>query len=361
LRNPLGALKTIGRNGRLVVEPLTTFAKPAVELLDTRTTFAKGTAAWTRLLWTMLVWGLVGGAITRLAAVEFATDERHKLRPALRFAFKKTLSYFAAPLLPIGGLVLLWVLGVLTGLLGRIPGVGEYLLGAGMILPLVFGLVMALILLVVAVGWPLMSPTISAEGSDAFDGLSRSFSYVFGRPWHYLWYGVVALAYGYLIACFVLVVGTLLVHLTGFTLAGGMGVERVASLMNSAPNLLGGPETLIPMSDVATGAVEVGTDSLGLQIAGLWLHFLALLIVGFVYSYFWSAATIVYFLLRRVDDATALDEVYLDASDEEDEMLPLVGVAASDQSVIERPPNVEHLKEPATKRSAAEDANAANE
>jgi len=35
--------------------------------------------------------------------------------------------------------------------------------------------------------------------------------------------------------------------------------------------------------------------------------------VGFIYGYFWTAATAVYYLLRRDVDATEMDEVYLDA------------------------------------------------
>ena len=62
-----------------------------------------------------------------------------------------------------------------------------------------------------------------------------------------------------------------------------------------------------------------------------------LMMVAFVYSYFWSASTIIYFLLRQSDDATDLDEVYLPDEQERDELLPLVGVAASDQPVVERP------------------------
>ena len=47
----------------------------------------------------------------------------------------------------------------------------------------------------------------------------------------------------------------------------------------------------------------------------IWLFFL--LVVGFGYSYFWTAATIVYFLMRRHVDDTDMDEVHL----EEDEAL----------------------------------------
>jgi hypothetical protein len=55
---------------------------------------------------------------------------------------------------------------------------------------------------------------------------------------------------------------------------------------------------------------------------------LSLLVVGFVYSYFWSSATIMYFLLRHSVDANDFDEVFTDDAEETDELLPLVGTAA---------------------------------
>ena len=38
-----------------------------------------------------------------------------------------------------------------------------------------------------------------------------------------------------------------------------------------------------------------------------------LLAVGYLFSYFWTAAAAIYFLLRRDVDATETDEVFLDA------------------------------------------------
>ena len=46
----------------------------------------------------------------------------------------------------------------------------------------------------------------------------------------------------------------------------------------------------------------------------------------------------IYLLLRQVDDATDFREVYPPVAEDKDELRPFVGVAASDQPVIERPP-----------------------
>ena len=44
-------------------------------------------------------------------------------------------------------------------------------------------------------GAGLLFPAVSAEGTDAFDAVSRAFSYVFSKPWKLLLYHLVGLAY----------------------------------------------------------------------------------------------------------------------------------------------------------------------
>ncbi|MBS0262316.1 MAG: hypothetical protein JSS02_10230, partial [Planctomycetes bacterium] len=55
---------------------------------------------------------------------------------------------------------------------------------------------------------------------------------------------------------------------------------------------------------------------------------LAVMVVGFGYTFFWSSATIAYFVLRHSIDANDFDEVYVEDVEEQDELLPLVGTAA---------------------------------
>ena len=115
-------------------------------------------------------------------------------------------SQWVSPLL--GTVMYLWggrpfLTGAISEIRSRTPG-----------MMLLIGLVMALSLVGLAVGWPLMAPTISAEGTDSWEALSRSFSYVFQRPWHYLWYGLVAVAYGAVVIFFIGFMGSFIVYLS---------------------------------------------------------------------------------------------------------------------------------------------------
>ncbi len=334
VNDPFRTLVVVSTNWRVVLSPVMALINPGVVLLQTVSesntegtkTWADVAYAWTQLLWILCVWAVFGGAITRMVAVQFARDEKVGLLAALKFSVQRFLSYLLAPLLPIAGIGFFWLLCVLGGWIGRIPAIGEVLIGLFWIVPLFCGLFMALMLVGVAAGWPLMYATISAEASDGFDGLSRAYCYVYGRPWHYLWMVIVAMAFGSVVIFFAWLVTWLLVYLGGWSVASGMGLNNAVALFQASAGLFG--------IDVLGG----GTDEeyfLGSVAVGAWMRLVGLVLVGFIYSYFWSAFTIMYFLLRRSDDGTEFDQVYITEDEQRNELLPLVGVAESDQSTDE--------------------------
>ncbi len=274
--------------------------------------------------------------------MQIARNEKIPLREALIFAKDHFISFFAAPAFPLLLLAILiiclWLFGWVEGL---IPIFGDIFI-AGLLWPivLVVGLIMAVVL-VGLVGWPLMNPTISVEGSDSFDALSRSYSYVYQAIWHYLWYGVVAVAYGMALVFFVGLMGSLIVFLGDWavSLTPGLGSANPANdrepayLFMYAPTSFGWRDLLIHNSRFVepvhtltpTGLpivhYEFTTQYLdtmhwynrvGAWMVAIWIGAFFLLVVGFGYSYFWTAATIIYFLMRRQVDDTDMDEVHLE-------------------------------------------------
>src|SRR5262249_6575016 len=105
------------------------------------------------------------------------------------------------------------------GLFHMIPFLGDIFV-SGLLWPLMlaFGLGIA-IALVGLVGWPLMPATISAEGTDSWEAVSRSYSYVYQRPWQYIWYGLVAVTYGGLVFFFLGFLGSFTVYLSKWGVA----------------------------------------------------------------------------------------------------------------------------------------------
>jgi hypothetical protein len=343
LRNPWQALLTAGADWGVVLRPVRTIVSPVHTILHADSTWRQKSFAWTRLAWVLCVWAVVAGAMCRIAAVEQARDTKITLLSAVKYSLRNFPAYMTATLLPVAGIGLFWILCVVGGWLGRIPLVGPPLLGVLWGLELVFGFVMAMILIGAAAGWPLMYATISTEASDGFDGFSRAYSYVFSRPWHYIGFAAVALAYGAVVVTFVYFVATLVAYLSAAGVYSSLGVTGTNGLLLGAPDSVGGPGLL---TGSPTGSLNVGTF-----FAGMWLQAMGLLTSGFVASYFWTAVTVIYLLLRQVDDATDFHEVAMPEEKETDDLLPLVGVAGSEQPIVERPPEGDFAK-PAADRGA---------
>jgi hypothetical protein len=265
---------------------------------------------------------------------------------ALWFSLENFTSYMTAALLPAVGIGAFWLLCTIGGWIGRIPVVGQPVLGLLWGLELAFGFLMALILIAAIAGWPLMYATIGVEASDGFDAFSRSYSYVFTRPWHYLWFGIVALTYGAFVTTFISLVASLVVYLSAAGVASGLGSARAGAMLLGSPDSVGGPAFV---SSLPSSHVGVGTF-----FAGAWLQVVGLVVSGFAVSFFWTASTVIYLLLRQVDDATDFREVYPPPSEEKDELRPFVGVAASDHPVIERPPEGDFAAGPRRAPGASE-------
>ena len=316
----------------VLLEPLTKFVRPIVALLHPDAGFWLYVFCILGILWTLAVWAVFGGAITRIAAVKVARNEQVSLGDALRFSVAKFLSYFAAPLYPaLGVAVIVLVMVLVGGLLFLVPYVGDVLGAVLWFLVLIGGLIMAG-LLIGYVGWPLMYATISTEGSDSFDAFSRCYQYVYQRPWHYLFYTLVALLYGVLAIFFVVFLTSFFVYLGKFALdfipwldwrATG---EPASALSVYAPTSYGWRDLLVGEHRVDYFLAEMNTgQQIGAVIVGFWLTLIFLMMVGFAYSYFWTFTTIIYFLLRQQIDHQDFDEVYYE---EDEEAYPVTAASA---------------------------------
>jgi len=267
------------------------------------------------LIGLLAIWSLIGGGITRIAAVELAKDERIELGEATNYSASKFWSYFWSPLVPILGVIFFAFWVWLFALPGRIPWhVGEIwilLCSLGLPLALLAGFLIVLIVIGGVTGLILMFPTISTEGTDAFDAISRAYSYVYSKPWRYIWYCLVALAYGIAVVGFVMVFAC---YMTSWTLATaqlGAGEAAFGGIRTFAlQTLLGNKEVVQPEGiQHASGAIVF-----------LWVFIVAALAYGFAVSYACTASTIIYFLMRKAVDGTEMTEVYVE--EEEEEALP---------------------------------------
>lgn len=222
-----------------------------------------------------LVWGLIGGWIARSEVLrQRPAEEPGQLTEGCRTsATQLVLGKKTSLLAPI--LVLVIFVGLLllpalaAGLLNRALGLGVgAVLAAAVLLPLVvFAMLLAALAALGSLSFTIMPATIATEGSDAFDALSRGYSYFFNRPFSFAFWWGLSLA------------------VSSLPLAAGyfwLGKD---------------PEAVGP----AAGAL-------------IWLLGAALSL-----SCFWSLQPLVYLKIRRIVDDTPEDEIWDEPLGEENQ------------------------------------------
>jgi hypothetical protein len=289
-------------------------------------------------LWELAAWALAGGAITRIAALALARDSRVGLLEGLRYGALKWPNYFLSTLLPLAGVVALgFIVGVIYGLIMR-ADFGVLVMSFLWPLMLVAAFVIAILLLGLLFGWPLMWPTISVEGTDSFDALSRSYSYTFHRPIAYLFYAILAAVIGLLAAFVVYYFIEWTTELAFWSASWGAGSARIQVIKQLRAQL----EALrIAPAEARDAALQnySGTLQFGAHVLNFWINCVVLLGTSYFFSFFWTAATAIYYLLRSSVDGTEPDEVSVEQQEETYSLPPLSG----DSTVVP------HVIEPKTK------------
>ena len=274
----------------------------------------------------LAVISISGGAVCRIAALQFARGEKPGLTEALRFSTKRFLNFFTAPLAPIGIIIFIGLFIFLLGLAGNIPRAGELIVGLGMPLALFAGVLIAVIVIGAVAGLNLMFPAVAYDGSDCFDAISRSFSYVYAKPWRMVVYTIIAAVYGSICYTFVRLFAFLSLWITRWLLQLGLWVDNGSKEVNKLVAIWPKPEFryLLGSSSPATAN---WTESIAAFLLYLFLLVVVGLVVSFIISFYFSANTIIYSLMRKTVDNTAIEDIYMQFDEAEveptaNELLP---------------------------------------
>ncbi len=301
------------------------YARPYVLMFNTKLTLRRFAYYLIGNIWTLLVWGLFAGAITRIAAMQLGREERVGLSESIGFTLKRFGSFFAAPIFPLLGALVIALPIALAGLLMNFQ-IGVIISGIFWFLVLLAGFIIGILLLGLLFGWPLMWATISSEGTDAFDALSRSYAYTFQRPLHYLFYALVTVLFGVVTWTLVFYFSTAVIELSWWGASWG---TNVADRFTGHPDS-GWAEYIKSARFSNSPPVRILEDGTEQKMSTLWFgayyfigSFEALVLTvahAFGFAFFWCASVAIYLLLRRDVDQTEMDEVFVE---DEEEQAPL--------------------------------------
>jgi hypothetical protein len=274
-------------------------SEPIARLLSHQLSLSEAAYYAFGFLGSLAVWGFVGGAITRRAVIEFGLEDTPGLVETLRFAAQRWSRYCLAPLFPLLGVLILVLLIVPLGWIMRL-NLGVAIAGLLWLIVLLASLAALWLLLGTFFGWPLMWAAISAErNADPFDAFSLSFSYVFGKPLHYLFYVVVAAMLGALGFALVDRAADLVLHFGYWAASWGASGERIGEIHRAMERFQ------------ITGEADNGPLWFGLLLLWFWHAVVRHVVSGFAYAFFWCTAAGIYLLLRYDVDEQEMDEIYL--------------------------------------------------
>ncbi|KPK86552.1 MAG: hypothetical protein AMJ81_00850 [Phycisphaerae bacterium SM23_33] len=296
----------------------------------------------------LAIWAVLGGAICRIAALHAAREEKISIMAAVKFGLSKFLSFVSAPLLPLAIIVLLGLLVALGGAAGALPYFGEWFVALLFGLALMLAAVVTFLAIGLVAGWPLMWPTIAVEGSDSFDSISRSFSYVWARPFRYGLYWLVAGVYGTICYLFVRLFAFLLLGATHCWAGWAMRLADRPQYAEGAGKLdvmwarptfecFHGPMQFEAMKNASEKAASV--------VLAFWVYVVSAVVLAFLVTFFFSAATNIYYLLRQKVDATDLDDVYVEEAEAEEAAAPPAEEQPEEQPPAEEKPAEEEGEE----------------
>ncbi len=244
-----------------------------------------------------------GGAIARMAAINVSSHQRLPVRQALKFSMTRWVRLFIAPLMPLLAVAVVAGIIMLMGVLMLVP-VLNIIGGMLYLVALLLGLLIAFLLIVYALAFLMVVPAMATEDCDGADAQQRAYGYVLSRPLH--------------------MVGYLLIALIGLTLGFFVVGLFATGVLNITPALYGVWTEDNPAM-VATGMADIfGTERISPEdvenarwhhvAAGWFINLWQTLIIGIVWayvvSYFFSAATIVYLLMRRACDGQDIEEIW---------------------------------------------------
>ena len=234
------------------------------------------------LIGIVAIWSFIGGCLSRRSVLEMGANITAPWAETFRLVLKRWQSIAWSVTMPSGLILIISVVPLILGWISNVPYLGPWCAGLLLIPMVLASLGIGWCAAITVLGFPLSVCSIVTEKqADAFDGISRPAAYVFQRP---LTLGLCVVA-----AEFMSVIGG-----TTFSLVVHTGFSMVLA------------------------AFDVGSVSNFSKLETVWtplIHGIPILIVtAYGYSFFWTAASATYLVLRKDVDQAEFDLIDLDNS-----------------------------------------------
>ncbi|MBM3322957.1 hypothetical protein FJY69_05725 [candidate division WOR-3 bacterium] len=269
---------------------------------------------------------LTGTSVSKVCYEQLRGDEFYESREAFRFAFRHGRAVLFSPALIVAFLGLIAAGGLALGGLGAIPAAGEIVVGLLSPLAFIASLFIAYLLLVLLVCLLFAPSVVGATRSDTFDTLFEVFSCINEQPGRLVWYAttvaILAKAGSFLLGLASSVAGRI-----GYGILAIFMRTKIQDVVSNASfyfkvrlpdwcptpvhqlllanaNLYGLPQIYLP-GDYLPISWSVDVAAL---LLGACFYLVALVVVGFGMSVWFSGTTLAYAVLaQKKDEKNILD------------------------------------------------------
>ncbi len=255
----------------------------------------------------LLVWCFVGVGICRICLLKLTRNEPMSLDEAFEFAIDKSRAAIGAVGIPLLAVAAMCVPTFFFGVL-MWGDLGVMVVGLLWFVVLALAAAMALLLLGLMFGWPLMVASVACEGQNNFDAMTRAYAYTFQRPLNYALYLVIAMVFG---GCCWLVIANLT---DGVLNLGYWSTSFGTALVSGEDSRMDVIRSLTAPTAVDENGNVIAVDPSTPLYAGRalirgWSWLARSVAAAFVYGLFWCMASAIYLLLRKDVDDTEMDEI----------------------------------------------------
>ena len=245
-------------------------------------TFRKSAYFLLTTLGILALWAFVGGCIARRSVQELGMHVTSPWINTLRWVAARWQSIVWSVAMPLALVLLFCLVPLVLGWISNIPILGQ---------PVALVLMLPVALMALGVGWvagialfgfSLATVSIVTEKqADAFDGMSRASAYVFQRP------------------------ATLFLAVLVAEWIGHFGGSIVSIVLNTGYNLIAQAFAMGSMGTL--GGMNSWLD-------GCFGAIVPLLTTAFGFSFFWTASTAIYLVLRKDVDRAEFDLIDMDST-----------------------------------------------
>jgi len=251
------------------------------------------------------VWAYAGGIISRLAVLEYAKDDLPTLGEARQTAESRCASYLFALWWPLIIVAVCILMNTLGGLIASIPVVGRLLLVfPGYPLLLISTGAIVFVVIVSALALTMVVPAVSAGGRGGLENWLTACSYVIYGLRRFVCYALLAGAIGLIAVVALWAVVEMLIFLVYKTV--GFGFVHGSAWMRE--DIVAGRSVLVPVAG--------GWNGFFSYVMWVLLMVLRAIPAGYAVAYFFTAGTVIFFLMRKAVDNVEIEEIYEEEEEE---------------------------------------------